>query len=295
VGDDAAIDEHEAALGVDDQADAAEAGRLHAVDLVRQGDDDGDERGGEGEGARIVGLGGGGGQRGGGGRGRGRRELARRPDPRIVVAVAADGAEDLALDGDHADSIAPRRLDVEVADRQLGAVRGGGEARLEGGEVRGRLAADRGDDGAAIEAGGGEHGAGAGDVDASQGDLELAGDLVGEVVEGGAAELDEARWGDRVEVEGGDADLLRSSASIDLEGDLAADVIVEVRLEGDEVEDRVTVDAEEDVPEGEVAVGGAFGEDRLDDEQAGGRRGGGAKGGFALGAQAEAAELVVGA
>jgi hypothetical protein len=166
--------------------------------------------------------------------------------------------------------------------------------RLGGGEIGGRLAGDREQDGTALELERGEHVAGVGDVDAVQGHLGVARALVREVVQDAAPDLEEARGGDRVQVLDRGTDAQRLAAAFDVEGDRGADVVVEQRGEADEVGERDVVGAEQDVAGLEQAVGDAAWEDLLDDEQAGGGGVVVACGLLARGGEAEAAQLVVG-
>jgi hypothetical protein len=190
-----AVGDDEAALGGDDEAGAAEADVVDAVDLVGDRDVDGDQRGDEPLDAGVVAAGEGRGGRLGDGRGRRLEPGGGRPQAGGVVAGAAAHAEPAAVHGDDGDALAGRGLEVVVADRDLGAGGQAGEDGLGGGEVGGGLAGDGEQDGAALELEGGEEVAGVGDVDPAQGDLGVAGALVGEVVEDAAADLEEVGGG----------------------------------------------------------------------------------------------------
>jgi hypothetical protein len=209
------------------------------------------------------------------------------------VAVAAGHGEPPAVHGDDGDALAGRGLEVVVADGRLGAVGEGREEGLGGGEVGGRLAGDRADDGAALELERGEHVAGVGHVDADERDLRVAGALVREVVEHAAADLEEAGRGDRVEVVDDRAHAQGLAAALDVEVDGLADAVVEGGLERDEPGDALAVDASRMSPGSSRPSVTPPGRRFSTIEQAGGLGRGVADGLLARGAQAEAAQLVV--
>src|SRR5690606_24065442 len=114
-------------------------------------------------------------------------------------------------------------------------------------------------DGAAVEVERREQVAGVGEVNAGQRDLGVAGPLVGEVVEDGAADLEEGAGADGVEVVHAGLDGERTAAALDVEGDDPVDGAVEAVVEGDEARDELTLDAKEDVTRLEQAIGDAAG------------------------------------
>ena len=233
-------------------------------------------------------------RRRGGGGGGGRRRPAV-PVAGRVVARAALHREPAAVDGEHRDPRRSRAVEVEPAQREPRAVGLGGEARLERGEVRHRLAAHGGHERAGRHVRPREGVAGSGDVDAAHRDRVVARLLERERVEHAAAELEVLGGRDRVQVSDRDGDGVALAAPLDLEPERAPDGVVDRGLERLEVLERRPVDGDQHVARLELPVRRTAGHDLLGHEEPGPARRPPPHGRLGLGAEPEPAELVEGA
>ena len=289
-----AVDDHQAALRIDDQPGAVVVALGDARHRVRHVEGHHGERGGERVHARIRvarelrrarrrGLG-----------RRTRRQVMTVPQPGTVVALAVMRREPQPVHADGVQLGAVGGLDRQVAHAGALAVAELRDARLEVLQGVDLLAVQRQHHRPARHTGGAEHVAGVGDVHPAGRHVQVSRLLVGERVHHRVPELRVGARGDGVQIPDREFRGNGLAAALQLHFHLAADAVVERLLEGLEAAHVVAVQAHQDVPGLQHLLAGTAGQHLRHDQHAGVARKLLAHGALGAAGEPQALELIVG-